>query len=78
MQSIGLEERQVSMMSNKELYFDVEVISKSKLQLFGDCQIALVRRYRGIDTLQLEQIIHEIRVNPNNEEVAINIRGVNY
>lgn len=62
----------------KELHFDIEIITKSHCQLFPDCQIALIKRYRGIDCLTLDRILHEIRTNPNNDEVTINIRGVNY
>lgn len=62
----------------KELHFDVEIITRSRCQIFPDCEIALVKRYRGIDCLTLEKIIHDIRTADNNDKVTINIRGVTY
>lgn len=66
------------MMSNKEMHFDIEIITKSKVQIFADCQIALVKRRRGINSIELFSLINDLEKNPNNDNITINIRGVNW
>ena len=62
----------------RDFYFDVEIISKINSSLeFNGCQIALVKRYRGIDLQTLKGIIDEIK-SQEAANITINIRGVNY
>ena len=77
MQSNGLEERQVSIMSkNKEWHFDIEIITDTHVFCITSFPISQHKVVRGINMQELKRVLESLE----NYEIkgTINIRGVNY